>query len=258
MELMQRSLLADVLTFLRFYARLPLGEGAHAPLDFARMALALPIAGAVIGATGAAGLIVARICHFPMLVCALVAVAVLVLATGALHEDGLADIADGFGGGATRESKLAIMRDSRVGTYGALALCFSILLRVAALASLLERSVAIAALALIFAGAVSRVAGLAPMMRLPPARADGLGATVAAPAREVWFRALVASAAFGLGPWLAGAGPGQIVVAIVAPIVAAALIANLARKQIGGYTGDVLGAAQQLAEIAILLSLSAA
>ncbi|MBG0797532.1 adenosylcobinamide-GDP ribazoletransferase [Methylocystis sp. L43] len=254
---MQRPLLADVATFLRFYSRLPIGDDAQARLDFARMAPALPIAGAVIGATGAAGLLVARICHFPALVCALVAVAVLVLATGALHEDGLADVADGFGGGATRESKLAIMRDSRVGTYGALALCFSILLRVAALASIAERSVALAALALVFVAALSRVAGLAPMMWLPPARAEGLGAGVSAPSREVWARAGFAAAAFGLGPWLAGAGASQIAVAIIAAFGAAALIANLAKRQIGGYTGDVLGAAQQLAEIAALAALSA-
>ncbi|WP_332310765.1 adenosylcobinamide-GDP ribazoletransferase [Methylocystis silviterrae] len=257
MEPMSRGLLADVLTFLRFYSRLPIGDDAQARLDFARMAPALPIAGAMIGATGAAALLVGRICHFSALVCALVAVAVLVLATGALHEDGLADVADGFGGGATRESKLAIMRDSRVGTYGALALCFSILLRVAALALLFERSVALAALALVFAGALSRVAGLAPMMWLPPARADGLGATVAAPSREVWARAWFAAAGIGLAPWLAGAGVSQIAVAIVAAFAVAALIANLAKKQIGGYTGDVLGAAQQLAEIAILAALSA-
>jgi adenosylcobinamide-GDP ribazoletransferase len=257
MEPMQRALLADVLSFLRFYTRLSIGEGAHAPLDFARMAPALPIAGAVIGATGAAGLLAARICHLPALVCALVAVVVLVLATGALHEDGLADVADGFGGGATRESKLSIMRDSRVGTYGALALCFSILLRVAALASLFERSVALAAGALIFAGALSRVAGLAPMMRLPPARADGLGATVSAPSREIWTRAWLVAAVFGLAPWLAGAGLIQIAVAIFAAFIIAALITNLSKKQIGGYTGDVLGAAQQLADIAILAALSA-
>ncbi|HEY8125091.1 MAG TPA: adenosylcobinamide-GDP ribazoletransferase [Methylocystis sp.] len=255
---MMRALLLDVLIFLRFYSRLPIGDGAHARLDFARMALALPLAGAVIGGAGAAGLIVAHICHLPALVCALVAVAALTLATGALHEDGLADVADGFGGGATRESKLAIMRDSRVGTYGALALCFSVLLRAAALASLLERSVSLAALALVFAGAISRVAGLAPMMGLPPARADGLGATVAAPSREVWARAWFAAAIFGLAPWLAGAGVSQIAVAIIAAFAVAALVAQVAKKQIGGYTGDVLGAAQQLAEIAILAGLSAA
>ncbi|MFA6207239.1 MAG: adenosylcobinamide-GDP ribazoletransferase, partial [Methylocystis sp.] len=108
-----------------------------------------------------------------------------------------------------------------------------------------------------FAGALSRVAGLAPMMRLPPARADGLGATVSAPSREIWTRAWLVAAVFGLAPWLAGAGLIQIAVAIFAAFVIAALITNLSKKQIGGYTGDVLGAAQQLAEIAILAALSA-
>jgi len=258
MGVMQRPLLADVATFLRFYSRLPIGMGAHAPLDFARMALALPIAGAVIGATGAAALIFACICHLPVLICALVAIAGLAFATGALHEDGLADVADGFGGGSTRESKLAIMRDSRIGAYGVLALCFSILLRVAALVSILERSVTLAALSLIFAGALSRVAGLAPMLWLSPARVDGLGATVAAPSREAWGRACLIAAAFGVAPWFAGASASQVAVAIIAAFSVAALVAKLAKREIGGYTGDVLGTAQQLAEIAILAALSAA
>lgn len=256
--MLPRPLLADVATFLRFYSRLPLGNGAHAPLDFARMAPALPIAGAAIGAMGAGALVVARICHLPSLVCALVSVASLALVTGALHEDGLADVADGFGGGATRESKLAIMRDSRIGTYGVLALCFSVLLRVAALALIFERSVALAAATLIFAGGLSRVAGLAPMLWLAPARADGLGANVAAPSRAAWLRAFSIAGAIGLAPWFAGASAGQIAVALIAAFAVAAVLARLAKSQIGGYTGDVLGAAQQLAEIAILAALSAA
>ncbi len=89
------------------------------------------------------------------------------------------------------------------------------------------------------------------------ARADGLGATVSAPSRGIWTRAWLVAAGFGLAPWLAGAGLIEIAVAIFAAFVVAALITNLAKKQIGGYTGDVLGAAQQLAEIAILAVLSA-
>ncbi|TLG75223.1 adenosylcobinamide-GDP ribazoletransferase [Methylocystis sp. B8] len=254
---MQCLLFADILNFLRFYSRLPIGDHAQAPLDFGRMALALPIAGALIGATGAAGLIVAGKCHLPAFACAVIGVTVLVLATGALHEDGLADVADGFGGGATRESKLAIMRDSRIGTYGVLALCFSVLLRVAALASILERSATLAALTLVFAGALSRVAGLAPMMWFSPTRPDGLGATVVAPSREIWARAWFAAAAFGVAPWFAGVGVSQMAIAIIAAFAVAALAARIAKHQIGGYTGDVLGAAQQLVEIVILATLSA-
>jgi adenosylcobinamide-GDP ribazoletransferase len=129
--------------------------------------------------------------------------------------------------------------------------------RVAALASILERSGTLAAAALIFSGALSRVAGAAPMIWLPPARADGLGATVAAPAREIWTRAWLVAAGFGLAPWIAGASVSQIAVAIIAAFAAAAFIANLAKRAIGGYTGDVLGAAQQLVEVTILAALSA-
>lgn len=254
---MWRALIEDVSILLQFYSRLPVGRArVDAPPDLTRLAPALPIAGALIGATAAASLIIARICHLPPLVCALIAVATLILVTGALHEDGLADVADGLAG-ATRDAKLAIMRDSRVGTYGALALLLSVLLRAAAIAALVERSLVLSALALIFAGTLSRVAGLIPMATLAPARADGLGAAAAAPSREALTRAGAYAAALGVAPWLAGAGLGQLVLAIIAAFGAAALIAALARKQIGGYTGDVLGAAQQVAEIAILLSLSA-
>lgn len=253
---MWRALIEDVSICLQFYSRLPIGSArADAPPDLARLAPALPLAGALIGATGAASLIVARICHLPPLVCALIAIATLTIITGALHEDGLADLADGLAG-ATRDAKLAIMRDSRIGSYGALALLLSVLLRAAALAALIERGILLSAFALIFASALSRVAGLVPMTMLAPARADGLGAAAAAPTREVLTRAGCYAAALAVAPWLAGAGLSQIVMAIVAAFVGGALVAALARKQIGGYTGDVLGAAQQVAEIAILLSLS--
>lgn len=257
---MWRALIDDVSTCLRFYSRLPLAATASgdAPPDLARLAPVLPIAGALIGAVGATSLVVARVCHLSPLISALIAVATLALTTGALHEDGLADVADGFGGGAMREAKLAIMRDSRTGAYGALALCLSVLLRAAAIATLVERSLLLTAFALVFAGALSRVAGLMPMLTLAPARADGAGAATAPPSRQALKRAFALAASLALAPWAAGAGAAQLIVAIVAAFAGAALIARLAEKQIGGYTGDVLGAAQQVAEIAILLSLSAA
>lgn len=257
---MWRAFIDDVLICLRFYSRLPLiaGPSGDPPPDFARIAPALPVAGALIGALAAAALIIARLCHLSPLIAALCAIAALVFATGALHEDGLADVADGFGGGATREAKLAIMRDSRIGTYGALALCLSVLLRAAAIAGLVERSLLLAALALVFAGAVSRVAGLTPMLTLAPARADGVAVRAAPPSREAFTRAVAVVAGLALMPWAAGAGAVQLVVAFIVAFAGAALVASLARNQIGGYAGDVLGAAQQGAEMAILLSLSAA
>ena len=96
--------------------------------------------------------------------------------TGALHEDGLADVADGFGGGATRARKLEIMRDSRIGAYGAIAIALALILRVGALAAALDGGFWRAALSLMLVAALSRAAALTPLALLPPARADGAGA----------------------------------------------------------------------------------
>jgi adenosylcobinamide-GDP ribazoletransferase len=249
---------ADLTDFLRFYSRLPVpaGRGAGMP-DFARAAWAAPVAGAIIGACGAAILLLARYAGLSPAPAAVCAIASLVIVTGALHEDGLADVADGFGGGATRERKLDIMRDSRLGAYGACALFLALLLRAAALAAMTEQGGVLAALALISAGAVSRVAGLAPMLTLAPARADGAGASAARPTGKALRAAIVIAALFSLAPALAGLPLRRIALADLAAPLAAAYVAGLARRRIGGYTGDVLGAAQQAAEVGVLLVLSA-
>ena len=171
--------------------------------------------------------------------------------TGALHEDGLADTADGFFGGRDREEKLAIMRDSRQGTYGVLAIVFSVLLRTAALAGIGD--VIHAGLALIAAHAASRAALPAAMWGLAPARPDGLGATAGRPRAG----GAIAAALIGTAIILAALGPvrGAIALCLACAIVFALI--ELARRQIGGYTGDVLGAFQQIGEIVILLAASA-
>ena len=109
-------LIADVADNLRFFTRLPLG-GRAAPPDFHRIGWAAPLAGAIVGALGGLSLVVARDLGFPPLLAATLAVTTQIFATGALHEDGLADVADGFGGGRDREAKLVIMRDSRIGAF---------------------------------------------------------------------------------------------------------------------------------------------
>ena len=180
----------DLLACLRFFSRLPLPElpfeqGAGGMADLPRLAWMVPVAGAVLSAIGALALGLADGLGLPPLVCAGLAIGVLVILTGALHEDGLADLADGFGGGATRERKLEIMRDSRVGAYGATALALSLILRVAAVSALLDRSLGVAAAGLILAGAASRAASLAPLALLPPpaptASAPGAGRLDGAP-----------------------------------------------------------------------------
>ena len=126
----------DLLACLRFFSRLdlPAERGREGLAEFAEALRALPLAGAIIGGFGAFALLGARALGLPHLPAAVIAIGALVMVTGALHEDGLADLADGFGGGATREKKLEIMRDSRIGAYGALALALTLLLRVSATA----------------------------------------------------------------------------------------------------------------------------
>ena len=171
-----------------------------------------------------------------------------ILVTGAFHEDGLADVADGFGGGWDHESKLGIMRDSRIGTFGVVAVVLSLGLRATAVAALAEP--AAVASAVIMAGMASRAAILFVQRGLPPARTDGLGAGAGVPTvRGVAAATLLnLAAAVALLP-LPVAGAAVVAIAIVVWGVAV-----LARRQIGGFTGDVLGAVQQVSEIAALLA----
>ncbi len=178
--------------------------------------------------------------------------------TGGLHEDGLSDFADGLGGGSDRAKMLAIMRDSRIGSYGALALFLALALRVGALATLLDRTGLAAATALVFAAAVSRVAALLPMVLLPPARSDGLSAAVGRPGRAALVTAAVTVlflAALALPLGLSAAG--LIAMAVLAGLAALA-VTGLAARRLGGQTGDVIGACQQAAEILALLGLVSA
>ncbi|WP_158814721.1 adenosylcobinamide-GDP ribazoletransferase [Methylocapsa sp. S129] len=255
-----RNAAHDLLACLRFFSRLPLpaspfDQNPHAAPDLSRLARMVPIAGAVIAAIGALALWLGHALGLPPLVCATLAISVLVLVAGALHEDGLADVADGFGGGKTRERKLEIMRDSRIGVYGAAALALSLVLRIAALSALLEHSLAAAAAGLILAAAASRAFGLLPLALLPPARADGLGASAgpleASSALAAGMTALIVAGVLGLS----ALGLGRAILALALALAAAIAMTMVARRQIGGQTGDVIGATQQFAEIACLCGL---
>lgn len=232
-----------------FLTRLPISSTGGGP-SFAQSSTAVPVVGAVIGAAGGMVFALALGLHVPPLVAAFLAVGTTLAVTGALHEDGLADTADGLGailaGGRDREAGLAIMRDSRIGSFGVLALILSVGLRVAALAALPAWA---GAAALIAAHAVAR--GLLPMVmvRLVPARADGLAVQAGRPESDT------ALAAAGIGAVIAlvalGLTAGAVAMAIAAG--AAWAVAALARRLIGGYTGDVLGAIEQAGESAVLI-----
>lgn len=237
-----------------FLTRLPVRWPEASPGEpdgMAALARALrcaPLVGVLVGAAGALVLGLAGALGLPPLAAAGLALAATFAITGGLHEDGLADLADGFGGGQDAARKLAIMRDSHVGSYGVGAIVFSLLLRAGALAGLV--AVPGGGLALIGAHALGRAAMLPVMRVLPPARADGLGHGAGRPSRAVTGTAVglgALAALLTLGP-LAGAA------ALILAALATALVAQLAARQVRGYTGDVLGAVEQTVETAVLLA----
>lgn len=240
----------DVAAAIGLLTRLPVRvDGARAMARGARAAWAWPIAGALVAALAGAAGVVALWIGLPALVAAGLVVAAQAMLTGAMHEDGLADCADGFWGGWTPDRRLAIMKDSRTGAYGVVALVLVLLLRVTLLAALMAGPwwAAVAAL-----GAMSRVPMAALQAMLRPARPGGLSDRAGRPpAATVWLAA-------GVALLIALAGMGVAAVAVVAVVaVVTALWGVTARAKIGGQTGDVLGASQQLAEVAGLMALVA-
>lgn len=215
-----------------------------------------PLVGFGIGGVGALVLGLLAWAGVPAPVAATLGVGAMIWLTGALHEDGLADLADGFGGGRDKAAKLRIMRDSRIGTYGVVAVAIVLIAKIAALAALAEWNTGTAAGAMI-AGATWSRALFAPTMRwLGTAREDGLGAGAGTPAEGTSWLGMLLAAALSLLVLLTPAGFGVVLI-LAAGGLAAFLVGWIALKQIGGYTGDTLGAAQQAAEAAVLVAASA-
>jgi adenosylcobinamide-GDP ribazoletransferase len=256
------SLLADFYFCLGFFTRLPFPSAAsrsepHSLANFSHAVRMLPVAGGLVGALAAIAMAAASGLGLPPPLAAPLAICALALVSGAMHEDGLADCADGFSGGTTRERKLEIMQDSRIGTFGTVALVLSLYLRAASLALIADESLSLACAVLIGAAALSRTAALMPLALLPPARENGIGFAARTPERAALAIAVCLAVVFGLAPVVAGACPIRALVGIAAATGAAYAIVLLARKQIGGQTGDVAGAAQQLSEIAYYLAFAA-
>jgi adenosylcobinamide-GDP ribazoletransferase len=210
-----------------------------------------PLVGVLVGLGASLVYASAVFLNLPPVIAAILAVATQILMTGALHEDGLADVCDGFGGGRTREQKLEIMRDSRLGTYGAIGLILSLALRIAAITYLADPITV--APALIAAAALSRAAMPVAMWLMPQARTEGLAASAG---RTGCARVLVG---VGLGVAVIFLCLPLIVasVAIAASAVSATALLGLSQRQLSGITGDVLGLVQQLVEISCLVSGSA-
>lgn len=232
-----------LLTRLPVY-RLPLPRVMAA----AEAVWAYPIVGAAVGVIGGTIYWITHSLSCPPALAALCALVAMIIATGAMHEDGLADFADGLAGDTTERS-LSIMRDHQIGTYGVIALVLSLAMRATTVALIAEPRAVMAAL--IAVDAASRLSAVLIMAALPPARRDGLSASVGSPP------AGLAAIALGLTfmiAWLL-LPFGIALLLILSAIVSAILIGRVALLRLGGQTGDVLGAGSQICECVALIVL---
>ena len=246
-----RGFFAGFAEAIAFFTRLPVEGCRRGGWRLAGSAWAFPLVGAGIGAVAAVVFLLAELAGLASWPAGLLAVLAGIAFTGGLHEDGLADTADGLFGGHDRDAKLAIMRDSRHGSFGVLAIVLSVLVRAAALAA--TGDVLHAGLSLVAAHAASRATLPVAMWRLPLARADGLGALAGVPRPA----AVAVAVAIGAAVALTALGPMRGVIALCVLALAISALARFARRQVGGYTGDILGAFQQIGEVVMLLAASA-
>jgi adenosylcobinamide-GDP ribazoletransferase len=238
-----------LVTALAFLTRIPVRNATCTPEAIGRSSALFPLVGALVGAAEVLVLWACRRVMPPPLTATLIVLTGIVL-TGALHLDGLADMADGFGGGRTRDDVLRIMRDHRIGAYGAIALIMTLLLQTSAIASLVERDVA--APFLVVAPAASRWAMVLLGRRLPYARPDaGLGRALTDHVRDrdVWASTAVVLAI--TGAMLARAS-GIISLALTLAVTIA--VGFICARRIGGVTGDTLGANAMVCEAIVLVA----
>jgi adenosylcobinamide-GDP ribazoletransferase len=229
--------LLDIVDALGLLTRMPVSL-SRPPSP--RAVWAYPVVGLFVGAVGGAVDHVCLSLGCPGAVAAIWAVAAQVLLTGALHEDGLADTADGFGGGNDKARKLAIMRDSRIGVFGAMALFLVLGIRVGSIA---DKSAWSATCAMMAAGASGRAGLVVLLVFLQPARSDGVAAKLHHPPYLAMATGLIVAVMADLVGGLQTVASGAI---------ACFTVAWAAQRQIGGYTGDVLGASEQLIEAAVV------
>ena len=244
--------LKDLYFSVVFLTRLPgppWVEAAKRPL--ATSMWAFPIVGVLIAAVGGAVFGFCNLLGLPIFVAALFTVVTMIIATGGLHEDGLSDLADGVWGGADPQQRLSIMSDSRIGAYGTIALITSVGSRTAAIAAISDPTLVLGAL--VATCAVSR--GMMPiiMMVSRPAKEDGLGASAGTPAKSTCAVSLLL--AFTITMLSA---PGGWLICMIAAAMGTLLVCWLAQRALGGYTGDTIGASQQLAEMFALAIIASA
>ncbi|MEP3047511.1 MAG: adenosylcobinamide-GDP ribazoletransferase [Roseibium sp.] len=253
-------LFADMAACVRFFSRIPLQavnshDNRSAVPDFRRIACAAPLAGAFIALPAAGIGMLLGFTQLPPLVVSVIVVFILVVTTGALHEDGLSDLADGFFGGSTSEKRLEIMKDSRIGAFGAIALVLGILLRVALLSTLWQRfGPADGALLFLSSEVLSRALMVWQWQSLRLARPEGLAARFGKPDMQTVKQALIVMAIL-MVPAALMLSLSSLSLGLILASAIAFGTGQLAIQKIGGATGDVLGAIQQLSSLGFLLGL---
>lgn len=241
------------LVALQFLTRIPVKSFADFQtvwLD--RSTKYFPLVGAIVGGLSAAALLASALV-LPWPVPQIIALVVGIAVTGAFHEDGLADTFDGLGGGLTRERRLEIMKDSRVGTYGVVGLLGVLALRAGCLSAF---DTITAAKALFASHVVARFVPLLVMAALPYA-GDETAAKVKPLATRITGVELTWAAMIAIGLGLVFFRPSVLAVGVLVSLICVWVMALQARRLIGGYTGDILGATEQVAETAFLLALAA-
>ena len=224
-----------------------------------RTVRAFPVAGIVIVLPAAALLSILEALGAASLFSAFLILSVQTLLTGALHEDGLSDAADGLGGGRDRDSTLSIMKDSRVGSYGVVALILSFGLRTSALAAIIPLLTPIGAATMLLAvAAASRAAMVWHWSVLPPARKDGVAASAGQPDAKAVQASLLSGVAIAVLLLLPNAPLLAIASVALAIFTAVSAFTDVVRDKIGGHTGDTIGATEQIAEMAALAALALA
>ncbi len=251
----------ETVKHLRFYTRFHISKlyfenDPYAPPDFSVSVRSLPLAAAIMVLPGTLFIGIGAAFGLAPLVVATLVTGASALVTGAFHEDGLADTADSVGGGYSIEKRLTIMRDSRIGSYGAVALIFVILLKITALSQLISGSAVAAACVFLSAAMVSRVAGILPLMFLPAARMDGKSASVKNPQFLASTVAIIITVIFCFIS-LKSFGAIKIISALCVVGFLTFVVCLWSWRKINGQTGDVLGAIQQISETAFLVVLSA-
>ena len=254
-----RDIVDDVARSVAFLSRIHVPQRHFVNYDgkLSRAVRAFPTAGVLVSLPSAAVFSIFLALRADGMLAAFASLAIQTFITGALHDDGLSDTADGLGGGRDRDSALAIMRDSRIGSYGAVSLILAFGLRSAALAALADRLTPSQAGVLILAvAAISRAALVWHWSMLPPARKDGVAASVGEPETNAAYVAYATAILFAIITLWIFTNLWAFAMSAAAVLFCVYGFTGLVRGKIGGHTGDTLGASLQIAEIAVLVSLA--